>query len=74
MASHTRVFLSKLSLPVSSMMSFLTYLAILSTKGPSHGVTLFGVFHMKASDEVYHAIIKETVKNYLDFFIVPLAQ
>ena len=68
MASHTRVFLSKLSLP-GKLNDELSYVfGDTLDQGPSHGVTLFGVFHMKASDEVYHAIIKETVKNYLDFF------
>lgn len=36
---------------------------------PANGNTsVFGLFHMQSTQEIYQVFIKETVKNYLDFF------
>lgn len=68
MASKASVFVSKLSIP-GKFNDELSY--VFSDALPVRGqdsVTLFGVFHLKNTGDLYHAIIKETVKNYLDFF------
>lgn len=68
MASKASVFVSKLSIP-GKFNDELAY--VFSDALPVRGqdtVTLFGVFHLKNTGDLYHTIIKETVKNYLDFF------
>ncbi|MDO8489912.1 MAG: hypothetical protein Q7S47_00675 [bacterium] len=66
--AQNKIFISKLSIP-GKQNDELSY--VFSDRIPgseSDSPVLFGVFHFFGTSEIYHSIIKETVKHFLDFF------
>lgn len=66
--SRKDIYISKLSLP-GKINDELSYTFI---EGPlehqSDSLCLFGIFKIDSTRELYHSIIKEAVKHYLDFY------
>lgn len=68
MQSNKKIFISKLSIPGKSNDELSYVFSDTLTVSGNDSPALFGIFYLQSSDDVYHVIIKETVKHYLDFF------
>ncbi len=67
MSNHKKTYLSKLSVP-GKLSDELSYVFTNTIEHHSGTISLFGIFHIKSVNEIYQLFIKETVKNFLDYY------
>ncbi|MBI4268442.1 hypothetical protein HY627_01250 [Candidatus Uhrbacteria bacterium] len=67
MSAQTKIFISKLSIPGKAN-DELSYVFTDRIGMGDDTPVIFGMFHFFETADVYHSLIKETVKNFVDFF------
>jgi hypothetical protein len=68
MTSGKDIFISKISIPGKNDDELSYSFFEENVEHQNGSFSLFGMFHITASREIYHTILKETVKRYLDFY------
>ncbi|MDO8572009.1 MAG: hypothetical protein Q7R79_04995 [bacterium] len=67
MSNHGKTYSAKLSVP-GKLSDELSYVFTNTVEHHNGSILLFGIFHIKSVHEIYQAFIKETVKNFLDYY------
>lgn len=69
MSDREKIYIAKLSIPgtANNELSYV-FTDRTDTAEREGSPVLFGIFHLFETAPIYHALIKETAKNFLDFF------